>query len=444
MPASRPPGPAGSARTSAAAGSPGVGRARQARIYQAGVSGRRPRVPVAWTRLEATARRAMSRAAYAYVAGAAGLEETMAANREGFGRWRIVPRVLRDVSARDPGVELFGRRLPGPLLLCPVGVLELAHPEADVAVARAAAAEGVPMIISNQASRPMEEIAAAMGDAPRWFQLYWSTEDRVVESLVARAEAIGAGAIVVTLDTTMLGWRPRDLDLAWLPFAHGQGIAQYTSDPGFGRVVSERLAAAGGARATPRPTLAAVRTLVDITRAHPGRFLANLRSPRPRAAVETFLDTYSRPSLTWDDLAFVRARTDLPILLKGVLHPDDATRALDAGMDGIVVSNHGGRQVDGAIAAVDALPGVAAAVAGRAPVLLDSGVRGGADAFKALALGASAVCIGRPYVYGLAIGGTEGVREVVQNLQAEFDLTLGLAGLTSAAAIGPDALVRVP
>jgi isopentenyl diphosphate isomerase/L-lactate dehydrogenase-like FMN-dependent dehydrogenase len=421
-----------------------VGRARQARIYQEGVSGRRPRIPVAWARLERAARRAMSRAAYAYVAGAAGLEETMAANREGFGRWRIVPRVLRDVSARDPGIELFGRRLPAPLLLCPVGVLEMAHPEADVAVARAAAAEGVPLIISNQASRPMEEIAAAMGDAPRWFQLYWSTEDPVVESLVARAEACGCEAIVVTLDTTMLGWRPRDLDLAWLPFAHGLGIAQYKSDPAFGDAVGRRIASPPGERPVPRPTLAALRTLIDITRAHPGGFLANLRSPRPRATVETFLDTYSRPSLTWADLAFVRSRTRLPILLKGVLHPDDAVRALAEGADGIVVSNHGGRQVDGAIAAIDALPAVAEAVAGRAPVLLDSGVRSGADAFKALALGASAVCIGRPYVYGLALGGSDGVRDVIANLVAELDLTMGLSGLASVSEIGRDALVPAP
>jgi isopentenyl diphosphate isomerase/L-lactate dehydrogenase-like FMN-dependent dehydrogenase len=421
-----------------------VGRARQARIYQEGVSGRRPRIPVAFARLEERARRAMSRAAFAYVAGAAGLEDTMAANRAGFQRWRIVPRVLRDVSTRNPGVELFGRRLPGPLLLCPVGVLEMAHRDADVAVARAAAAEGVPLIISNQASRPMEEVAGAMGASPRWFQLYWSTEDRVVESLVSRAEAIGADALVVTLDTTMLGWRPRDLDLAWLPFAHGQGIAQYTSDPGFRGVVDERMAAPAGDRPQPRPTLSALRTLIDITRAYPGGFWQNLVSPRPRASVETFLDTYSRPSLTWEDLAFVRSRTKLPMLLKGVLHPDDARRALDEGVVGLVVSNHGGRQVDGAIAAIEALPAVAEAVAGRAPVLLDSGVRSGADAFKALALGASAVCIGRPYVYGLALAGEAGVREVIANFLAEFDLTMGLAGVRAVGEITQDALVPAP
>jgi lactate 2-monooxygenase len=420
-----------------------VGRARQARIYQDGVSGRRPRVPVAWTVLEAKAKRAMSRAAWAYVAGAAGHEHTMDANREGFRPWRIVPRVLRDVSARDTAIELFGRRLPSPLLLCPVGVLEMAHREADLAVARAAASQGVPLIISNQASTPMEGIAAAMGDAPRWFQMYWSTEDRVVESLIERAEAIDAGALVVTLDTTMLGWRPRDLDLAWLPFAHGQGIAQYTSDPGFKRVVGDRMrSGTRSSEAKPKPTLAALRTLIDITRAAPGRFWPNLVDPRPRASVEAFLDTYSRPSLTWEDLAFVRSRTRLPILLKGVLHPADANRALEEGMDGVVVSNHGGRQVDGAVAAIDALPAIADAVGGRAPVLLDSGVRSGSDAFKALALGATAVCIGRPYVYGLALGGETGVREVIQNLMAELDLTLGLAGLTSVGDITRDALVR--
>jgi L-lactate dehydrogenase (cytochrome) len=420
---------------------PGIGRTRQAAIYGAGAGGRRPRVPTAFARLEAAARRAMSRAAYAYMAGGAGREDTMAANRAGFDRWRIVPRVLRDVSARDPSVELFGRRLPSPLLLGPIGVLGMAHPEADVAVARAAAAAGVPMIFSNQASRPMEACAAAMGDAPRWFQLYWSTEDELVESFVRRAEACGCEAIVVTLDTTMLGWRSRDLDLGSLPFAHGWGIAQYTSDPVFARLVRERAAAPPADRA-PRPSLGALRTLLDLTAAHPGAFLANLRSPVPRAAVQTFLDIYSRPSLTWEDLGFLRERTRLPIVLKGVLHPDDAARAMEEGIDGVVVSNHGGRQVDGAIAAIDALPDVVSAVAGRGPVLLDSGVRGGADVFKALALGATAVLLGRPYAYGLAVGGSDGVGDVLRNVMADFDLTMGLAGCAAADEVGRGALVR--
>ena len=368
--------------------------------------------------------------AFAYVAAGAGSEETLGANRAAFERRRIVPRMLRDVSERDTGIELFGRSLESPFLLAPIGVLELAHRHADLAVARAARSEGVPMIFSNQASRPMEACAEALGESPRWLQLYWSSSDELVESLVSRAESCGCEAIVVTLDTTILGWRPRDLDPAYLPFLRGKGIAQYTSDPVFRRLASE----GSGAPDTPqpRPSLSALRTLFQVTRA----------SDLGRGAVQRFIEIYSRPSLTWDDLPFLRERTRLPILLKGILHPDDATRAVEAGMDGIVVSNHGGRQVDGAIATLDALPGVTAAVGGRIPVLLDGGVRGGADAFKALALGATAVLIGRSYVYGLALAGEAGVREVIQNIKAEFDLTMGLSGCTSIGEIGPECLVE--
>src|SRR5439155_13214272 len=363
----------------------------------------------------------------------AGLESTIDANRAAFERRRIVPRMLRDVSERDTSVELFGRRLPAPFLLAPIGVLELAHAGADVAVAKAAAAEGVPMIFSSQASKPMEECAAAMGGAPRWFQLYWSTSNELVESFVQRAEACGCDAIVVTLDTTMLGWRCRDLDLAYLPFAVGKGIAQYTSDPVFRGLLQP-------AKRSGPPTPKAVRSLIQATRAYPGRFRANLRSGLPVAAVREFLTIYSRPSLTWDDLPWLRGLTKLPILLKGLLHPDDGLRAVESGIDGIVVSNHGGRQVDGAIASLDALPAVADAVAGRIPIVLDSGVRGGADVFKALALGATAVLIGRPYVYGLALAGEPGVRELIRNFVADFDLTLGLAGCRSVAEVGPECL----
>src|SRR5262249_31571620 len=230
-------------------------------------------------------------------------------------------------------------------------------------------------------------------------------------------------------DTTMLGWRVRDLDLAYLPFLHGKGIAQYTSDPAFVDALQETLresAPPGG-----RITAAAIATLLNQARAYPGSPLANLRSGIARAAVRRFVETYSRPSLTWDDLGFLRERTGLPILLKGVLHPADAEAALAYGMDGVVVSNHGGRQVDGAIATMDALPEIVEAVAGRGTVLLDSGIRSGADIYRALAIGASAVGIGRPYVWGLAAGGEEGVREVIRNFRADFDLTLGLTGLTS-------------
>lgn len=420
-----------------------IGRAVQSRIYRDGVLGRRPAVPVTPQRLEAAARRAMSEAGFAYVAGSAGQERTARANLAAFDRWGVVPRMLTDVASRDQGVELFGRRHPSPFLLAPIGVLEMAHRDADVAVARAAAATGVPMVFSTQASRSMEETAAVMGDADRWFQLYWSSDDDLVESLVHRAERAGCAAIVVTLDTHVLGWRARDLDLGFLPFARGLGIAQYTSDPVFRRLVAERAARpATGERPRPRPS--AVRSLLSITRAYPGRFVANLRSPLPRAAVETFLDVFSRSSLTWDDLAFLRERTSLPIVLKGLQDPDDAARALDHGVDGVVVSNHGGRQVDGAVASLDALPGIVERVAGRVPVLFDSGIRSGADAFVALALGATAVLVGRPYVYGLALAGADGVRDVLHHLMAELDITMALTGCATLADVTRDRLQRRP
>jgi lactate 2-monooxygenase len=401
---------------------------RQTEIYLAGARGLRPRVPVDPDRLESAARAAMSRRAYAYVAGGAGAETTVRANRSAFDRWRIVPRVLRDVSVRDMSVELFGRRLPAPFVLSPVGVMELMHRDADLAASRAAASAGLPMIFSNQASVPMEVCAAAMDDAPRWFQLYWSKDDELVESFVRRAEGCGCGAIVVTLDTTLFGWRTRDLELGYLPFLEGKGIAQYTSDPVFMRKLHEPLRAPAPAQGGGRVTFAALRTVVAMARAVPGSTLRNLRTGTARAAVRRFIATYSRPSITWADLSFLRQRTRLPILLKGILHADDARRAVDAGMDGVMVSNHGGRQVDGSIATLDALVRVVDAVASRVPVLMDGGVRGGADAFRAIALGASAVGIGRPYAYGLAIAGEVGVREVLANLVTELELTMALSG----------------
>ena len=439
-----------------------IGRQRQRAIYVAGVGGRRPVVPVAPAELEAAARAAMSPEAFAYVAGGAGREATMAANRAALDRWRIVPRRLRDCETRDLSVELFGRRLPTPLLLAPIGVAEMAHPEADLAVARAAACWGVPHIYSNQASVPMERCAAAAGAAPRWFQLYWSRSNDVVASFARRAEACGCDALVLTLDTTMLGWRPRDLDLAYLPFLEGKGIAQYTSDPVFLREALAEAATVGSslddARARgatperaltsgappPKPPLnfQTIGTALAQKAHFPGGLLKNLASSAPRAAVQRFIATYSRPNITWDDLKFLRAQTRLPIVLKGILHAADARLAVEHGADGVIVSNHGGRQIDGEVGALDALPGVVEAVAGRIPVLFDSGVRGGADVFKALALGARAVCLGRPYVYGLAAAGEAGVREVIGNVLAEFDLTLGLAGCRGVAEVTRDSLVR--
>ena len=415
------------------------GRDTQSTIYRDGATGRTPLVPTSWRGLEDAARRAMSRAAWAYVAGSAGTESTAAANHAAFERWRIVPRVLRDVAERDLSIELFGHRYPTPLIASPVGVIGLVHRDSDAGVARAAASVGVPYILSTQASTPMEVTAAAMGGAPFWFQLYWSSSRDVVASMVGRAEAAGAQAIAVTLDTHSLGWRPRDLDLGYLPFAHGLGIAQYTSDPAFLRLVAEHRSSG----ATPRITPATIRTLIDMTRNFPGPFWGNLRSPAPRAAVDVFLETFPHSNLTWADIAWLRTITGLPIVLKGVQHPDDAVRAVAEGLDGVIVSNHAGRQLDRAVGSLDALPGVVAAVDGRLPVLFDSGVRSGADILVALALGASAVCVGRAYAYGLAIAGEAGAREVFRNLIAEFDISLALAGLASASGVTRDAVTRV-
>lgn len=406
----------------------GPGRARQESIIRAGTRGRTPAVPTDPAGLERAARRAMSRRAWAYVAGGAGAGATMRANREAFQRWRIVPRMLRNVAERDLSTTVLGTPLPAPLLLAPIGAAGLLRPDADLAVAAASAATGIPYLISSQGSSPLEETAPVA--AHPWFQLYWSRDEELVDSFIARAEAAGAAALVVTVDTTLLGWRPADLNLGSLPFAQGVGLAQYTSDPVFQRLVEERLAA-GSARSAGRGdvTPGAVRTLVNISRRHPGRFLDNLRSPQPRAAVETFLDVYSNPALSWDHLATLHDRTRLPVVLKGILHPDDARRAFDLGVDAVMVSNHGGRQVDGSVAALDALVDVRAAVGDEPTVLFDSGIRSGADVYKALALGADAVTLGRPHLYGLAVAGATGVIEVVRNVVAELDLIMGLTGV---------------
>jgi len=401
---------------------------RQRAIYLGGAAGLRPIIPLDPALLEQRARTRMSPEGYAYIAGGAGLERTVAANRSDFDRWSIVPRMLRNVENRDTSIDFFGQKIPAPLFLAPIGVLEMAHPAADLAVAQAAGDLGIPYIFSNQASVPMEPCAAAMGDTPRFFQLYWSRSNELVVHFLQRAEACGCTALVVTLDTTMLGWRTRDLDFASLPFMQGMGLAQYTSDPVFQRLMDEPDPAPA-----PKPTitLSAINTLISATRKHPGNFWDNLRSGRGLRAVRKFIQIYSRPNITWTDLPFLRQHTRLPILLKGVLHPDDARKALDYGVDGIYVSNHGGRQVDGCVSTIAALPGIVEAVRGKVPVLLDSGVRGGADVFKALALGATAVGIGRPYCYALAINGREGVSELLENWMADFELTMGLAGCRS-------------
>jgi len=382
------------------------GLQHQTQIYLRGLRGERSSVPVALEQLEEKARQALRPEAWDYVAGGAGSEDTIRANREAFRRWRIVPRMLRDVSERDIGVDLFGMRLPGPVLLGPVGVQSILHPEAELASARAAASLGVPFVYSTAASRSIEDVADAMLNAPRLYQLYWARDPEIAASMVARAERAGYSAVVVTLDTTILGWRARDLDRGYLPFLKAEGVACFFSDP----VFRSRLA-------TPP-------------------------EQDPGAAVRLWSTLFANSALNWKDLPFLRKHTKLPIVLKGILHAEDAQKAVDCGMDGVIVSNHGGRQVDGAVAALDALPGVVEAVKGKIPVLFDSGIRHGADAFKAIALGARAVLLGRLYVYGLAVAGEQGVRDVVQNFLADFDLTLALSGYRSCAELSPAALLR--
>jgi lactate 2-monooxygenase len=378
----------------------------QFEIYVEGLGGKLPELPTSYAELDAAAREALSPEAYGYVAGGAGEEVSARANREGFDRWRIVPRMLVDVSERRLGTDVLGLHMPAPLMLAPVGVMSIVHPEAERAVARAARALGIPMVLSNAASTTMEDVAIELGDSPRWFQLYWPTDNDMAASFVARAKDAGYGAIVVTLDTRMLAWRPRDLARAYLPFLKGEGVANYFHDPVFR----------------------------DALKVPP--------EDDPQAAIGLWATLFSNPGLTWDDLEFLQAHTDLPIVLKGVLHPDDARRAVDAGVDGLIVSNHGGRQVDGSIGAIEALPDVVDAVPDEFPVLFDSGIRTGADMAKALALGARAVLLGRPYVWGLGIGGEQGVKQVIRSLLADFDLTLGLSGYTEPSQLGHQALRR--
>lgn len=403
------------------------GRERQAEIYKGGIAGRKNKIPVQHHILYQKASEKMSPDAHSYICGGAGIEKTMSANREAFTRRQIVPRMLNDVSERDLSIELFGKKHPTPFLISPIGVLEMVHPKADLAVAQAAAAEQVPMIFSNQASVDMETCATSMGDTTRWFQLYWSKSDQVVESFVRRAEACHCSAIVVTLDTTLLGWRPRDLDSTYLPFLRAKGIAQYLSDPVFMSEAAQ-IELPDEKRTMNLAVLNALRQMMTKV---PGSTLSHLKTKLPMKAVKHFVDTYSRPSLTWENLRFLREITRLPVVLKGIQHHDDAQKALDAGVDGVIVSNHGGRQVDGAIGSLDALPDVVRVIDGKIPVLFDSGIRSGADAFKALALGANAVCIGRPFVYALTIAGKEGVIELLKNYKADLDLTMGLSGCRS-------------
>lgn len=381
----------------------------QVSIYAAGMlAGQAP----AWTTdlasLERHAAEVLPPEALGYIVPSAGGGSTARANVAAFEQWRIVPRMLRDHATRDLSTEVLGTPMAAPVLLGPVGVQTLAHPEGELATARAAAAQGLTYVHSTQAGHSIEQAAEANGDGERWFQLYWPTNDELCESFLSRAQASGYSTLVLTLDTTLLGWRPKDLDRGYLPFLANQGIANYTSDPVFSAMLD-------------KPA-----------------------EEDPATAGLAFAGVFPNPGLSWEQLPWLRERWDGPIVLKGVQHVDDARRAVDAGVQGIVVSNHGGRQVDGAVASLDVLPGIAEAVGEQLTVLFDSGVRSGPDVLKALALGADAVLLGRPYLYGLALGGQEGVEHVLRCLLAELDLTMGNAGCSTLADLVPDLLTRSP
>ena len=376
----------------------------QNEIYLAGVTGARPSIPFTAVGLEERARELLSAEAFGYVAGGAGSEATMAANRAALDRRRLVPRHLRGVASRNLETDLLGSRISAPVLLAPIGAIGILHDEGELGVAAAARATGVPFILSTVSSNTLESVATAAGGVLRWFQLYWPRDPELCRSLVTRAEAAGYGAIVLTIDTWQLAWRPRDLQHGFLPFLHGDGIANYLSDPVF-------------------------RSQLPVP-----------PEEDPRLAIARWAEVFVNPALTWADLPFLREITSLPILLKGIQHPDDARRALDAGVDGIVVSNHGGRQVDGAIGSLDALPAVVDVISGRIPILFDGGVRGGADVLKAVALGARAVLIGRPYAYALGIGGSATLTDFLRGFLADLEITMGLCGLQRPADATPELL----
>ena len=373
-------------------------------IYLQGMAGLRPAMGTDPSALEEIAREQMKPEPFWYVAGAAGTGATARANREAFDRTRIVPRMLTGATSRDLSTTVLGTPMPAPVITAPVGVQSIVHPDGELAVARAAAELGLPMILSTVSSFPIEEVAAANGAGHRWFQLYWPNDEQVCLSFLERAKASAFTALVVTLDTWLLGWRPHDLDHAYLPFLTGEGLATYFTDPAF-------CAPLAGAPADDLP-----------------------------AALMRWLPIFTGTDHTWEQVAFLREHWDGPIALKGLQHVEDARRAVDAGVEGIIVSNHGGRQVDGAIASLDALPVIAEEVGDQVEVLFDSGIRTGADVVKALALGARAVLVGRPWVYGLAMGGQDGVRHVLRSLLADLDLTMALSGHRSIAELGPDVL----
>ena len=413
------------------------GASRQKDIYVKGTEGIKPLIPVDFRTLEQLAEKKLNPKAFGYIATGAGSEKGIKNNAEAFSKYTIIPRMAHGGILPDLSSELFGRKLESPLLFAPIGVLGLAHPKGDLELAAAASASGIPMIFSNQASYSMESCASLLAGNNYWFQLYFSKSNELVESFVSRAENCGCKALVLTLDTTTLGWRQRDLNQAYLPFIRGLGIAQYTSDPVFKKLMQKADVTAN--KGTPS-NLTKIILAHQLMTHYPEPYFRNWKTKDPIKAVRTFIDIYSRPNLNWEDIRWLRSITKLPILLKGILHPEDARMAIDSGIDGLIISNHGGRQIDQVISSLDALKEIKKTVPMEYPLLLDSGIRTGTDIFIAMALGAKAVLLGRPYVYALALHGKAGVLEYCQNILAEFEITMSLVGSKSLKEINIDFL----
>lgn len=379
----------------------------QDEIYLKGLSGTKPKLPVDFKQLEEKAAAALPQSVLSYVQGGCGNEGTQNNNVEAFNHWGLTPRMMVDCSTRDLSIDLLGLKLPSPVFMSPIGVLGICSQDGhgDIATARAAEITKVPMVASTLSNDPIEVIGKELGGTPGFFQLYTPKSKELAESFIQRAEKAGFKAIVITLDTWVTGWRPRDLNDSNFPQLRGHCLANYFTDP---------------------------------------HFLSLLKKPLkedPAGGIMAWTQVFGK-NLTWDDLPWLRSLTKLPLILKGICHPDDARKAIDGGVDGIYVSNHGGRQANGGISAIDLLPAVVKAC-GKTPVLFDSGIRSGTDVVKALALGATAVGIGRPYAYGLALDGTAGVAHVLRSILAEADLLMAVDGYPTIASLQEAGLTRL-
>jgi lactate 2-monooxygenase len=363
--------------------------------------------PVSLEEWREAAKKVVPRDAWDYLEGGAGSESTLNSNTESFSKWRLRPRYLRDVSRRSLSVSLLGRVEPTPFVLAPMGALSVIHADAEIAAARAAGKLGIPFVLSTVSSHSIEEVATLAPETEKWFQLYPAKDMEIVKSMIRRAESSGYRVLVVTVDTFLLGWRVRDLRNSYLPFLKGAGLANYLTDQ---------------------------------------VFLSQLKRPPEEdmmGAISRFLSVYVNPQFTWSHLKQILEFTKLPVVLKGITHPQDVKLAIQAGVSGIVVSNHGGRQLDGAVSTIDALSQITEAPPPHTELLLDGGIRHACDAIKAIALGARAVMIGRPYAYALAVGGERGVEAFLNQLLAEFDLELGLSGFSSPSEINRECVTRV-